>query len=466
MKYFLILLIISSTRTLHLFSQNNIVDFPAMGGEYPIARNDAAHPCITLQQYKTIEKRNVENCKSLGLPYQSGKQPMSTAFIWPLKAANGLNDGSYFFIINYLDHNGSSSGILDWNCGSVTYDGHRGTDICTFPYPFHKMDNNQVEVIAAASGTIINKADGHYDKNCSLNDSTANYIVIQHADGSCAMYWHLKKHSLTSKTIGQTVVAGEYLGIVGSSGNSTGPHLHFEVLSGVTLNTLIDTYAGPCNSINSHSWWANQKPYTEPAVILASVHPTPPVFPPCPATETPNDDSCFTAGNSARFYTFYRNETTGLICNMRIINPDGSTFVSWTHHSTVNHLCSYWFSTKTLPTMAGTYKFEAEYNGNTCTKPFKIVSGPTHISEINESIYTIDIYPNPFSHQTVLHSNKTLNDVSISFYNEYGQLVKQMDNISGQSIILYREKLLKGLHFVQVLEQNKIIFSHKLIIID
>jgi len=40
---------------------------------------------------------------------------------------------------------------------SNTYDGHHGTDIAIWPYSFYKMDNNQIEVIAAAAGTITQK---------------------------------------------------------------------------------------------------------------------------------------------------------------------------------------------------------------------------------------------------------------------------------------------------------------------
>ena len=90
------------------------------------------------------------------------------------------------------------------------------------------MDNNQVEVIAAAAGTIVDKADGNFDKNCGSNNLMANYLVIQHTDGSRVLYFHMKKNSLTTKAIGQPVALGEYLGVVGSSGNSSGPHLHFE----------------------------------------------------------------------------------------------------------------------------------------------------------------------------------------------------------------------------------------------
>ena len=44
------------------------------GGEYPVGRNDATHPCITPEQYKIIEQQNIANCKMLGIPYGMQKE--------------------------------------------------------------------------------------------------------------------------------------------------------------------------------------------------------------------------------------------------------------------------------------------------------------------------------------------------------------------------------------------------------
>ncbi|MFN8331146.1 MAG: hypothetical protein U0T81_08005 [Saprospiraceae bacterium] len=55
------------------------------------------------------------------------------------------------------------------------------------------MDHNLVEVIAAATGTIVDKHDGEFDKNCASTSMMANYLVIRHEDGSQALYFHMKK---------------------------------------------------------------------------------------------------------------------------------------------------------------------------------------------------------------------------------------------------------------------------------
>jgi hypothetical protein len=55
-----------------------------------------------------------------------------------------------------------------------------------------------------------------------------NYLVIDHGDGYTSWYAHLKKDSL-QVTTGQKVLRGQYIAKVGSTGNSTGNHVHFEI---------------------------------------------------------------------------------------------------------------------------------------------------------------------------------------------------------------------------------------------
>ena len=362
------------------------------GSEYVLEQNEADHPCITQAEYDLLEKNCARNAALAGWSF-SEEQELITQLEWPLRPGNELKDCSYYMISAFVDQDNTSGQIKDYQCGSRTYDGHRGTDIAMFPYRFIKMNNNLVEVVAAAAGTILDKADGNTDKNCGSTSLLANYIVIGHPDGSRALYFHMKKNSVTVKTIGETVEAGEYLGVVGSSGNSSGPHLHFEVWSGSTVGTRIDPFSGTCNSLNSTTWWKNQKPYSEPAVVKVSTNSADVVIPPCPETESPNEKACFPVpyqgvglpAGFAKFYMFIRQETAGLTANLRILNPDSTIFLSWTHVSSNSYNSSWWGFSKKLPVKAGRYTFDVLYNGMTCSSEFEIldamieVNGPTSI---------------------------------------------------------------------------------------
>jgi murein DD-endopeptidase MepM/ murein hydrolase activator NlpD len=342
--------------------------------------NNEANPCITKAEYAVIEQRIYENAKQTGHDLNKPSAPL--LLNWPLREAPGFNDCSYYFIAAHVDQDTLTSAFKDYNCGTITYNGHRGTDIAIEPFPFYKMDNNQVQVIAAAAGTIINKHDGEFDRNCLSSGSnvTANYLIIQHADGSVALYWHMKKNSLTNKVVGQTVALGEYLGVVGSSGSSSGPHLHFEVWANTKSSSLIDPFSGSCNILNAASWWAAQKPYIEPAVVKASVHTTDITFPACGTTEVLNESNVFvipfqgnglTAGY-AKFYAFLRNAVAGDTVFMRILNPDASVFTNWQYVIPAPNNFSYLNYSKKLPTITGTYIFQATYKGVTCAQNFDI----------------------------------------------------------------------------------------------
>lgn len=77
-----------------------------------------------------------------------------------------------------------------------------------------------VPIYASAGGSVIVAKTGGW------NGGYGNYIVISHSNGSQTLYAHLNSVSVS---VGQTVSQGEIIGALGSSGNSTGPHVHFEI---------------------------------------------------------------------------------------------------------------------------------------------------------------------------------------------------------------------------------------------
>jgi len=97
-------------------------------------------------------------------------------------------------------------GILTSRFGSRG--GHTGLDIAT---------SMGTPIRAAASGTVTSVV--------YSNVSYGNKIIIRHGDGVETLYAHL--HDIWVDQ-GETVSAGQQIGCVGSTGNSTGPHLHFE----------------------------------------------------------------------------------------------------------------------------------------------------------------------------------------------------------------------------------------------
>lgn len=78
-------------------------------------------------------------------------------------------------------------------------------------------------VLAAADGVVTTAA---YDAG-----GYGNYLIIDHGNGNMTLYAHMSQMSVG---VGQTVKQGQTIGLVGSTGMSTGPHLHFEVYVGGT----------------------------------------------------------------------------------------------------------------------------------------------------------------------------------------------------------------------------------------
>ena len=96
--------------------------------------------------------------------------------------------------------------------------GHRGTDI---PAP------EGTPILAAHSGTVIISG---------WNNSYGNQVLLDNGAGLSTRYAHMTQ---TAVTAGEAVTAGQVIGYVGSTGNSTGNHLHFEVMqNGVRVNPM------------------------------------------------------------------------------------------------------------------------------------------------------------------------------------------------------------------------------------
>lgn len=132
---------------------------------------------------------------------------------WPLQYAAPVS--------SFFDHGGPFL-MRNTLAGVVTYWGHTETDMA-FAYNGHDGWDYAAAppdpVLSAATGTVIFA--GIADDNC---DTRA--VIVDHGGDLRTLYWHLSQITVD---VGQTVVAGAQIGVVGDTGCSKGPHLHFGV---------------------------------------------------------------------------------------------------------------------------------------------------------------------------------------------------------------------------------------------
>ncbi|HEX8314315.1 MAG TPA: peptidoglycan DD-metalloendopeptidase family protein [Flavisolibacter sp.] len=383
MKKIFGLLLLSFVYTILLNAQQ--VREPDGGGNYQALHRleDELTPQQRQQIIQELQANEKQLCSNGKLA--PANKTAVVGFYWPIVQSPGFNDKGFYGISNYVDHNQNyPQQVLDYQCGNRSYDlssgyNHKGIDIATWPFPWKKMQQNAVQVVASAPETIIAKHDGNSDQNCAFCSSGCfwNAVYVMHADGSVAWYGHMKANSLTAKSVGQPVATGEYLGIVGSSGNSTGPHLHLEVYTDNTYTQLIDPYAGPCNSFNgSTSWWASQQPYNVSTLLKAMTHGAPPALGGCAGAEAENGKINFVNGERVYLGSYYRDQQTGQQAVHTVYHHNHTVYSTWTQNFNNNFSSSWWYYSFNLPPAAqtGMWRYEIVYNGQSPVNTFFAVN--------------------------------------------------------------------------------------------
>ena len=135
------------------------------------------------------------------------------------------------WIAHHVDHE-PGPGLRDHACGTLTYDGHDGVD---FALPDLAAMEAGVPVLAAAAGIVRAVRDGEVDQRVEERGREAvagrecgNGVLLDHGAGWQTQYCHLRRGSVAVAP-GDRVTAGTRLGLVGLSGLTSFPHLHFEV---------------------------------------------------------------------------------------------------------------------------------------------------------------------------------------------------------------------------------------------
>lgn len=109
--------------------------------------------------------------------------------------------------------------------GKLIKDFHRGIDLIAYP------NNRNEEILAFEDGevTSVQKTGKQYGTGC--------YVRIKHSNGYYTLYYHLKSGSIVVNK-GDKVKKGQKIGIIGTTGQSTGVHLHFQIDKGSNLSSI------------------------------------------------------------------------------------------------------------------------------------------------------------------------------------------------------------------------------------
>lgn len=182
--------------------------------------------------------------------------------------------GEDCFIQQHVDRE-PGPGAVDFACGTLAYDGHKGTD-------FRLADDRAmaagVDVLAAAPGVVRARRDGVPDiasASASTPDVSGrecgNGVLVERSDGWTLQYCHLRRGSVRVAQ-GQTVSAGDVLGQIGLSGQTQFPHLHLTVRD--ADGRVIDPFDArrqdaACGPEDTETLWAEPIAYA-PGGVLGS----------------------------------------------------------------------------------------------------------------------------------------------------------------------------------------------------
>lgn len=163
----------------------------------------------------TDEAQLVDIFKMQGLSFITSGG--GNGFWWPIGSSTTTTENGKLFAKGMPVDTYISSGV-----GPRWGTNHGGIDITGCP--------SGTYIIASKAGTVIEATDGFGDGFLGSldNGGYGNLVIIQHADGMYTYYAHLLKGTIKVK-VGETVEQGQVIGGMGTSGNSTGTHLHFEV---------------------------------------------------------------------------------------------------------------------------------------------------------------------------------------------------------------------------------------------
>lgn len=189
--------------------------------------------------------------------------------------------GTTCFIQNYMDHDPAKDVARDYTCGSLTYDGHKGTDFRVSSYAQLQAG---VNILATAKGEVsylrtqpeIEPQDIPLLKliKLGMHSNCGSTIRINHGTGWESTYCHMDPKGFTVIE-GDKVEQGQVIGRMGTSGITQFPHVHYELRH---YSNPVDPFVGyagsyDCTTDKRYSQWeaqvAEQLQYMSLGVVTA-----------------------------------------------------------------------------------------------------------------------------------------------------------------------------------------------------
>ncbi len=212
----------------------------------------------------------------------------------------------------------------DFMCGSLAYDGHKGTD---FALPSLAVQTAGVDVLAAASGTVrgVRNAmpdilQGAPDAPDVTDRECGNGVVIIHGDGWETQYCHMAKGSVQVAP-GQRVATGAVLGRVGLSGQTEFPHLELSVRrNGTVVDPFDPDGVVTCATPGDSTLWRD--PPATPAGGLISVGFAPGV-PDYDAIKAGTAAAIVTSDDALVLWAYAFGGRAGDVLQLTIFGPNG-----------------------------------------------------------------------------------------------------------------------------------------------
>lgn len=188
------------------------------------------------EQLEKIEKNTAKSANALSIR-EAGRTIVSTI---PYSSKANGPVGSSSHVMGGPVGIGGTSGLkfgVSSPYGSRSFDGwHYGVD-------FSGGNINGAPLYSNVTGTVV---------DVGQDPDGANFVGVKGSDGYIHYYWHMIAPS--PRKVGESVKQGDLVGYVGSTGNSTGPHLHYQV----TKSRYSDGYnAFLSNSVNPESFATN-----------------------------------------------------------------------------------------------------------------------------------------------------------------------------------------------------------------